>query len=330
MWILSLLLVGQIIFIVHSLVSRMDLKNPPLAEGFPLGSVNTSNMNEEEILAHEAQILESLKMPPSKVTPPPTSNSPEYQERGFIDDPEIEEMVEMGRLQRSDGDTSAALEIFRQANARIPDNPRILSEIASVYNAMGLTSKASVYWQQIWQLGPEIAGDYYTISDLHLKGDAATPKKSETKLYVSQAFTKRHPETIDGEQVTVRVSIKAAEGAVIDVTKLHIDFPFFDLVDNRTVAPTMADTPIESWVTPPVDWQSQNEEILDMVYFFPKTSEEEISRIGQREYYGFVVKLYYDNELQDIYSYPRTLLDQISRERNSNTPNLDDSLFPRD
>ena len=174
MWILGLLLVGQIIFIVHSLVSRMDLKNPPLAAGSSFGSVDTSNMSEDEILEHEARILDALKMPPSKV-PTPTEISPDIQERGYIDDPEIEEMVEMGRLQRNEGDTSAALEIFRQANARMPNNPRILSEIASVYNAMGLTTKASVYWQQIWQLGPEIAGDFYTIADLHLKGDGATP-----------------------------------------------------------------------------------------------------------------------------------------------------------
>ena len=67
MWILGLLLVGQIIFIVHSLVSRMDLKNPPLAAGSPFGSVDTSNMSEDEILEHEARILDALKMPPSKV-----------------------------------------------------------------------------------------------------------------------------------------------------------------------------------------------------------------------------------------------------------------------
>lgn len=329
-WTISLLIVAQLIVISYAMMSRVDWSVKPGGS-----TVGAGEMSEEEILNREAELLERLKMPTARVETPaplPVSIPEAPSGPGAIYDEETMELVSVGCALKVDGDMSGALEKFRSADARTPENPRILYEMASVYNTLGIADKASVYWQQIWKLGPVAAGDYYAIADLHLRGGAngAEPRRPEAKLYVNQAFIKRHPEVTDGEQVTVRVSIKAVEGAQIDITKLFIDFPFFDLADGRSVVPTMSNTPVQTWVTPPVDWAGQSEEILDMVYFFPKMSADEIRAIGQREYYGFVVKLYYDDVLQDIYSYPRTLLDQIRREREPNGPNIDDSLFPRD
>ena len=335
-WILSLLLLAQLVTISYVMVSRIDWSAKSLASNGESSPVDKGEMSEEEILNYEASIIDSIPMKSSRLDLPPTAppnvRPAPSTEAGYISDESVAAIVETGRILRNDGDMSGALEQFREADARLPGNPRILYEMASAYTAMGLTQKASKYWQQIWQLGAVASGDYYPIADLHLKGgaNAGVPRRPETKLYVNQAFIKRHPEITDGEQVTVRVSIKATEGAKIDINKLFIDFPFFDLADGRSIVPTMADPPIQSWVTPPVDWEGQSEEILDMIYFFPRMTDEEIRTIGLREYYGFVVKLYYDDVLQDIYSHPRTLLDQIRRERESAGPRIEDSLFPSD
>ncbi|MEM7014043.1 MAG: hypothetical protein AAF585_21500, partial [Verrucomicrobiota bacterium] len=42
-------------------------------------------------------------------------------------------------------------------------------------------------------------------------------------------------------------------------------------------------------------------------YFLPKLTDEQIAGHGRREYFGYVVELYYDNVLQDYVANPRKL-----------------------
>ena len=59
-------------------------------------------------------------------------------------------------------------------------------------------------------------------------------------------------------------------------------------------------------VTVPYDWKFGTERI-DVEYFLPTLTDEETALNGKREYYGYVVELYYQNVLQDFVANPRKL-----------------------
>ena len=48
---------------------------------------------------------------------------------------------------------------------------------------------------------------------------------------------------------------------------------------------------------------------LDVTYFLPTLTPGEVAAHGRRAYHGYVVRLYYQNKLQDVAAEPRDLLD---------------------
>lgn len=246
-----------------------------------------------------------------------------------IADTVARELYGIGRALRKDGDMGGALEKFRAADARLPENPRILYEIASAFDTMGLTDKALPYWTQIRDLGPEAAGDVYAIAELKLLGGTeAPPMRPMTVLYVNQALAKEHPEVTTGEQVTIRLALKAREGVPIDVGNVYLDARFFDVTSGGNIEASPTNPVRWEWMTQPADWKGQSEEVLDLVYYQAGETDLDGAAVLNRRYYGFLVKLYYRDVLQDLYSEPRTLVDEIS-DFPTAAP-TGDSLFPQD
>ncbi|MFL6536640.1 MAG: hypothetical protein ACJ8JD_00465, partial [Chthoniobacterales bacterium] len=138
----------------------------------------------------------------------------------------------------------------------------------------------------------------------------------------------------DGEaetNQTLRIAVKARPNAVgIDHTKVKIQVFFYDTVDNKDVVLTDADVSYE-WVTPNHDWKSTNPEVLAVTYVRPKnrglSSEAALSaaaqsvtpgkkpkpkktdaEAGHRKYLGYIVRIYYNDQLQGVRADPTKLL----------------------
>jgi tetratricopeptide (TPR) repeat protein len=148
-------------------------------------------------------------------------------------------------------------------------------------------------------------------------------------------------DTPDSEAETnmkLKISVKARPNTPIDHTKVKIQVFFYDTVDNKEVALTDADVSYE-WLTPHHDWKETNPEILAVTYVRPKNKTSSDAALaaaaasvtppgttkkktpakkenaadapadgGHRKYLGYIVRIYYSEQLQHVRADPTKLL----------------------
>lgn len=133
------------------------------------------------------------------------------------------------------------------------------------------------------------------------------------------------------KNMALQIGIKKQPGATIDHTKVKILVEFYDTVGDKDIKLTDADVNYE-WLTPKHDWTGTNPEVLSVKYIRPKTSgassESSLSEMaatvrpghkgrgakgsgadsGRRKYLGYIIQVYYDDELQAVQAEPSRLL----------------------
>jgi len=143
-------------------------------------------------------------------------------------------------------------------------------------------------------------------------------------------------ETSDPEAETdlaLEIGIKKQPGAVVDHNKVKILVFLYDVVNDKDIKLTDADVSNE-WLTPKHDWSDTNPEVLLVRYVRAKTggalSESSLSEaaarvrpgqkargskasadVGQRKYLGYIVRVYYGDDLQAVQAEPARLLQQF-------------------
>jgi hypothetical protein len=137
----------------------------------------------------------------------------------------------------------------------------------------------------------------------------------------------------------LRISVKKRDNAVADHTKVKIQVFFYDTVDDKDIKLTDADVNYE-WLTPKHDWTETNPEILAVTYLRTKnhilSPEAALSAAaaavvpgkknqpakaknptgtdglaadtGRRSYLGYIVRVYYHDQLQAVRADPPKLL----------------------
>jgi tetratricopeptide (TPR) repeat protein len=137
----------------------------------------------------------------------------------------------------------------------------------------------------------------------------------------------------------LKISVKARPNTPIDHTKVKIQVFFYDTVDNKEVVLTDADVSYE-WLTPHHDWKDTNPEVLAVTYLRAKNktvssdaalaaaaasitpsvptkkkpaakkepSAELPGEGGHRKYLGYIVRIYYNDQLQAVRADPTRLL----------------------
>ena len=136
----------------------------------------------------------------------------------------------------------------------------------------------------------------------------------------------------------LKISVKARPSAPIDHTKVKIQVFFYDTVDNKEVVLTDADVSYE-WLTPKHDWKETNPEVLAVTYLRAKNktssdaalaaaaasvtppgsnkkksstakppASDASGEAGHRKYLGYIVRIYYNEQLQAVRADPTKLL----------------------
>jgi hypothetical protein len=140
-------------------------------------------------------------------------------------------------------------------------------------------------------------------------------------------------------RLLLRVGVKVRPDTAIDHTKVKIQVFFYDMVNNDQVVLTNAEVSYE-WVTPGHDWAETGTEVLDVTYLRPKRKDPvpgtaienqfldvpdsvekakrakssaaaelpPTSESGPRQYLGYIVRVYYMDQLQDVRANPTRLL----------------------
>jgi len=147
---------------------------------------------------------------------------------------------------------------------------------------------------------------------------------------ISEVKTTEAPDPDAEKNLTVQIGIKKQPGATIDHTKVKILVEFYDTVGDKDIKLTNADVNYE-WLTPKHDWSEANPEVLSVRYVRAKTAgvspESSLSEAaatvrpgqktrgktsaadsGQRKYLGYIIRVYYDDDLQAVQAEPSRLL----------------------
>jgi len=253
---------------------------------------------------------EPVPLPKIEAPPPPPENR-------------FQEMMQQGRALRNRGDTNTALIRFREASLLEPSNAETISEIAQTYEKMGLGDKAAEQWKRIYDLGPD-AGTLFIAAESRLKmtqvqtvaslerrelAPAEPTEVSSTRpgamLGVGEIVREERADSSAQLKFALQIPLKAKLGVAVNVRDVDIHVLFYDQLDPKTVVQTGADVSYK-FTSAPVDWANGEPETLEVQYHQPlplgKGPKHE-----ERKYYGYVVRVYYKDELQDARAEPLTL-----------------------
>src|SRR5246127_3269562 len=86
----------------------------------------------------------------------------------------VDQLLREGIELRDRGDTTNAIERFREAVDSEPNNAAVLAELAKTYDLMQLYDRANEVWCKLQEMGPS-AGAAYELADRRLKLGAPTP-----------------------------------------------------------------------------------------------------------------------------------------------------------
>ncbi len=233
----------------------------------------------------------------------------------------LTELVENARALRERGDTSTALVRLREAQAIYPNQALVISELAITYEKMGLNDKAMEEWRRIYEMG-ESAGIYYSAADAKIKAVEAQSQAASTSapreadgiqpgsvLGLGDIAQDEEADPKAQRKFSLKIPLKSAPATRIDVANVVIQVFFYDIINAKDVVQTNA-TVNYRWSTTPPTWQEDDMEILNVEYFQPQPDANARRNEENRKYFGYVVRVYYKKELQDMRADPVTLLKQ--------------------
>ena len=255
-------------------------------------------------------------MPPAKPQPVPLARL------GLAPESRVGEMLQQGRTLRDRGDTSNALLRFREAYAADPHNPEAIAEVAVTLEKMGLPDKAAENWKRVYDMG-ESAGVYFAAAEAKMReavmaSRAGTQQPAESPGGVQSGGGTAASATfglgaVESEEVRdlkslrhlkVRVPLQLRLKTKINNKDLVVQVIFYDLVDDKLVRTNANYT--KRWSTGPVDWREDDTEVLEVEYIQPLPDPHDSKR-EIRKYYGYIVRVYYKDELQATRSEPSLL-----------------------
>lgn len=284
----------------------------------------------EELLAQEAEKRFLASMPkPTPVPQPVQRHTPES-----IQAARVALLVNQARSLRDRGDISTALTRLREAQAIAHHHPQVISEMAISYEKLGLPAKAMEQWRRIYQIG-EKAGIYYAAAEAKLRAldhsDTAAAMESAAEAAVSGSLGgsgDQRPGLLLGEVGTtddtgnsapqrslkLRVPIHAVPGPKVEVGEVVIQVHFYDAFRDGTVVQTNASVQ-SAWVArldekggeKEVDWSGPEAEVLEVAYEQQPPDFNERKQTS-RNYFGYVVRVYYKGVLNASTAEPARLL----------------------
>ena len=312
---------------------------PAAATDMPDFSDDPLKTAESAKVAENAKPAETAKMPEvAKVeeAAPPTVPKPTPLTAKVPGTPEVEpaarfkETVGLGKLLRDRGDMSTALTRFREASAMDPKSPEAIYEIAVTLEKMQLPDKAAEQWRRMYEMG-EKAGPYYTAAEARLNQvkqsallqatSTMPPQTAEPEegiapgksLGLLNVTAENQDDRTSAKHLALRIPIKARAREKVDVRDLTIQVLFYDIVDNTSLVQTTANVS-SRWTTAPADWLDSSTETLEVDYQLPHP-DAKAARRENRKYFGYLIRVYYKNELQAAAGEPEKLVQQFPPEQ---------------
>ena len=220
------------------------------------------------------------------------------------------------------GDYDLGLSSIKEADQLLPNDPGIMLRIGRLYEKSGNSADAAAVYQSVLKL-PGLTKDLRSQTERRiamLNLPAATPAPTivagESGSDMRDEFGLQ-PGAILGivdTQLTdaangiknLRISIKSRPNKKIDPRQMTVHVFFYERDKSGEIVPTESKVTTE-WLSPPVNWADDEPELLNATYTPPKQSA---SNKDSFIYAGYIVGVYYNNEIQDTRADPGRLAQQ--------------------
>ncbi|MCZ7592818.1 MAG: FHA domain-containing protein [Kiritimatiellae bacterium] len=315
--VMSLLLIG----VVLALSARYVPREQPIEEitvtdpALPIKSVlaPTTNVNTltEDIrtLRNDLRTIQDsvkrLNPPPPTalptLTPPPSPRTARE---------EAEELIGAARDARESKHFTEADRLLAHIQNLDPDFLAAYEERALLFEEQGRTGDAAMQWSEILRRSTESPIYQKAVTErIRLSRFSAT-QQGPPELRILTVQQNRFPGNADYDEMRVlKIALRSESAVRIDPDKLHLDVVFYDR-NTGSDAIEISDGRVEQQkVELSPDWSAESERVLTATCVIPKGLREKQEAEGQpHSYYGYYVRLLYNDQQLDETARPRTLL----------------------
>jgi tetratricopeptide (TPR) repeat protein len=250
-------------------------------------------------------------LPVPQSTPPPATAAEQLDE-ALLE--KIRRMVDDSDKAFRIGDYDAGMAKIQEADKLLPRDPGIMLRIGRLYEKKGDMQAAAESYKKVLEL-PELptetrAQTQRKIAMLSLPestpiptvvaNEAGADMRDEFGLQPGASLGIIETRLSDAPKgaKNLRISIKARPNQSIDPRKMAVHVFFYERDQTGLVELTNSEV-LTEWISPPVDWSNNEPELLNAAYTPPAKPDF--------TYAGYVVGIYYKNDLQDTRADPGSL-----------------------
>lgn len=229
-----------------------------------------------------------------------------------------------------------SIQLFEKSNETWRKIQEIGPSAGALYELADMKLKSGALAPSVPATGPGLAGVAPLDAGSTRSDSDGIPDGST--FGISEVIATDTPDVDAETNMKLKIAVKSRPTTPIDHTKVKIQVFFYDTVDNKEVVLTDADVSYE-WLTPHHDWKDTNPEVLAVTYLRPKnkpiSSDAALSAAaanvtppggkkktppkkepsaelpgegGHRKYLGYIVRIYYNDQLQAVRADPTKLL----------------------
>ncbi len=249
--------------------------------------------------------------PVSQSTPPPTTAAEQLDEALME---KISRLVEDSDKAFRVGDYDAGMAKIQEADRLLPGDAGVMLRIGRLHEKKGDMPAAAESYKKVLVL-PGLSTDLRAqtqrkIGMLSLPegtpvptvvaSEAGADMRDEFGLQPGASLGIIETRLSDAPKgaKNLRISIKARPNQSIDPRQMAVHVFFYERDQTGQIQLTNSEV-LTEWISPPVDWSNNEPELLNAVYTPPAKSDF--------TYAGYVVGIYYKNDLQDTRADPGAL-----------------------
>lgn len=245
---------------------------------------------------------------PAEPTPTPEAAPSEPEADTEAIQARLDELLREAQTLESGASPGAALVPLEEALTLQPRNPELLHRVASLHEKLGQIELAQGTWKNIIDLGPD-AGRFLDVAEIRLRllrpemtAVSGSELRDQVGLQPGSSLGVVDLTLKEGDKSGVkdlRLAVKARPGEPIDGRDVRINVTFYEMINGEVVPTTSR---VDSmWFTTPVDWKEEGIEILEVKYELPRVGAD---GGPPPTYYGYMVNIYHNGQLQDTRSDP--------------------------
>jgi len=243
----------------------------------------------------------------------PSIPDPQPIKSPAIADPRAERLVSEARTARVAGYTAQAIVKLQEALKQSPNEPTVLYELGLVHELMGVYDQASIYYEQVFQLGIAGSGELYQAAAAKLRDGFEQPGDMQGKIALGRVRIFNDPDAPEGKRVILSVPVIKAPDQEVKLSDIEVAVTFFNKSSNGKIIQLEDETwATANWASLPFDWAG-GEETLRVHYQIPNRDGQTAHLFGELDYYGQVATLTYKGEILDVQAWPRELAARLGQ-----------------